>query len=461
MSKVVIKQDDPEELNGGKDEDSPEFEMSTGSFGERLKDVFINMGPLGIIAFGGPPGHFGVLFKVFVEKKHWLTSQRFVELLAVCQALPGPTSTHMVVAIGALRAGIPGGFLAFLMWNFPNFTILVAVGLTAVQRLEDGIPDYFSGLPAAATAVVFTSTYTLGMKVLTHADKGVQRLKILIATMSVLTVLLVTGEDSINPRWGSFAFPIILLLGGITTLIDSRREGQLNHYWTEPTLEEEAANKHFLANINHMGKKTGVLLFSIMLSILISVVSLRAAGVFEENSLAALFEIFFRIGSIVYGGGQVILPMLLEEVVNPGYITEAEFFLGFSLVSSLPGPLFNFSSFIGAIYAGFLGAIVCWFGLFGPGFLLILAFLPFWASIRRASWIKCALAGVNAAAIGLLIAACAQLWERAVSSWADAAAFFVSASALVNGIFVPFAILLGGFVGFILSPTVADFGQNF
>lgn len=308
---------------------------------------------------------------------------------------------------------------------------------------------------------MFIAAYNLGFKVLAHPEPYVQRLKLALATASTLVTLLVTGENSINPRLASAAFPALLICGGLITFFDARRPGKMVHYFTKPSAEQEDENRSILKNIA-ISPYTGLFLIAVWLVTLVSVVAVRAAEVFPPDGNLDLFESFFRIGSIIYGGGQVVLPMLLTEVVDPGWVTEAQFFQGFALVQSLPGPLFNFSAFLGGIYKGMVGAVLAWIGLFGPGLLLILAFLPFWMRVRRVAWFKTFLSGVNAAAIGLIVAATAQLWEKAVTSWATAACFFFAGSAIL--FFkapAPVAILLGGLLGFILSPTALNFAQDF
>lgn len=168
---------------------------------------------------------------------------------------------------------------------------------------------------------------------------------------------------------------------------------------------------------------------------------------------------FFSIGSIIFGGGQVVLPMLQSEVV-PSWMSKDNFFQGLALAQSMPGPLFNFSSYLGAVYKGVPGALVAYLGLFGPGVILIFAIVPFWARLRHVFWFKVVLNGVNATAIGLVGAACVILWEGAVSNSADAIVFCFSGSlAMVFGIQAPIAIIAGGILGAILSNDVANLGQ--
>ena len=253
----------------------------------------------------------GILQNQFVEKLNWMDQERFVELMAVGQGLPGPTSTQMVVATGASHAGIPGGLMAFFLWNTPSFIILVTAAMISRDNLDAGsLPDYLSGLPAAAISLVFIAAYNLGIKVIYNKDaetdagaKSVMKIKIALATLSTIMTILVTGEPSWNPRIASAAFPAMLVLGGLVTLWDSRREGRLHYYYTPPSAEETAENLSILKRIN-ISPYVGAFLIVLWLSILITTVSLRGAGIIPEEGLLALFEAMFRMGSIIYGGGK-------------------------------------------------------------------------------------------------------------------------------------------------------------
>jgi len=460
-----------EAKGGEKDEEEEELKEAVGSalnadgslrpWSERMLEVLVSIAPLGVVAFGGPAAHIGLLQQEFVEKRRWLDSEKFVELMAVGQGLPGPTSTQMVVSLGAMRAGVGGGLLAFALWNIPSFIILVVVAMISRENITDELPDFLKGLPPAATSLVFLAAYNLGMKVLQHKDSSVQKLKIALSLAStILTILITADADVINPRWASLAFPVFLIVGGLITLVDSKRPGRLHHYFVAPTADEQAENDSILKHIN-ISKRTGGFLILIWLTLLITSISLRAAEVFEEDSLLSLFEAFFRVGSIIYGGGQVVLPMLLTEVVSTGWVSEPVFFTGFGLVQSLPGPLFNFSAFLGAAFKAIPGAFVAWAGLFGPGILLILAFLPFWLEVRKLAWFKCFLAGVNATAIGLIIAACAQLYQKAVPNFASVAVFFFTGGLIkFFNVFTPLAILLGGALGILFTPLAINYAQE-
>ncbi|CBJ29849.1 conserved unknown protein [Ectocarpus siliculosus] len=403
-------------------------------FSERIKQVFWQFLPLGVVAYGGPTAHIALLHERFVDKSKWLSEEQFVELMAVGQGLPGPTSTQMVVSMGAYRAGIPGGLLSFALWNIPSFIVLTLAGLGVKELLGDDDPDWLSGLGPAAISLVFVAAYKLGKKV------NKSPLKFSLSLVSACVTLLINGDEDINPNVSAWVFPLMLVCGGLVMLADSKAELAL-----EGKTYSRINIPMWLGGAIAVGWAT------------ILVVSISA---FPGSGLGGLFKAFFRIGSIIYGGGQVVLPMLVDEVVDPGWLTEKQFYQGFALVQALPGPLFNLSAYLGAVYRGVPGAFVGWLGLFGPGVSLIFGFLPFWGTIRKVAWFKIFLQGVNSTAIGLVVAACVLLWGAAIDSYADAiVAVVAGCMQAFLGFQAPWCILAGGVLGFLLSDTLASLGQ--
>jgi chromate transporter len=202
----------------------------------------------------------------------------------------------------------------------------------------------------------------------------------------------------------------------------------------------------------------GVLIFCVWLGVLVLTIILVDV-VKIENEYLEIFEVMYRIGSIIFGGGQVVLPMLQAEVV-PFWMTKDQFFQGLGLAQSMPGPLFNFSAYLGAVYKGVWGALIAYIGLFGPGIILIFAVVPFWARLRHVNWFKVTLSGVNSTAIGLVGAACVILWESAVENSADAIVFcFAGVLAMIFNVQAPICIFAGGVLGAILCNDAANLGQ--
>lgn len=199
-------------------------------------------------------------------------------------------------------------------------------------------------------------------------------------------------------------------------------------------------------------------MFLLWLLILVGSVTLVRLGIGGEY--LKIFEVFYRIGSIVFGGGVVVIPMLQNEVVPLGWVTNEQFFQGLGLTQSLPGPVFNFSSFLGATYKGLKGAIVAELGLFGPGYILIFAMLPFWSKVRHMAWFKAVLQGVKASAIGLIGSGCVFLYASAVKTAADAMVFVLAGGlACFYAIQAPVCIFVGALAGALFSPAAFNVGQ--
>ncbi|CAM9717680.1 unnamed protein product [Chrysoparadoxa australica] len=424
-----------------------EAEGQVDRYEHNLREVVEGFLPLGFLAFGGPSAHIALLHERFVDNKKWLSDDQFLELMAVGQGLPGPTSTQMVVATGCYHGGWMGGAIAFFCWNIPSFIVLTLAGLGVSAIATDANDDWAAGLGPAAVALVFIAAFKLGVKVCS----GSTRLKYVLALISACVTLLINGDEDIDKAASAWVFPLMLVLGGLTTLADEKRR---------PGVYEKIQVKQDSSEVDTY-KRVGIPVYAGAI-IIISWITLLiiAVSVFPEDGLGGLFESFFRIGSIIYGGGQVVLPMLLDEVVAPGWVTKEEFLKGFALAQALPGPLFNFSAYLGAVYQGLPGALVGWVGLFGPGISLIFGFMPFWGRVRRVRWFKIFLQGVNATAIGLVVAACVLLWGGAVEVYADAIVVLVAGCMQAFlGIQAPFCIIGGGILGFLLSDTALSLAQ--
>jgi chromate transporter len=254
-------------------------------------------------------------------------------------------------------------------------------------------------------------------------------------------------------------FPHYLGDGGIISYIDNKRDKPISSFSSKPV--PEGWDKESDETMKRIGIPlwVGALVFGAFFAVLITIILLvKVAGV--QNVYLDMFSIMFRIGSIIFGGGQVVLPMLQDEVV-PSWMSTDQFLQGLALAQSMPGPLFNFSAYLGAVYKGVGGALVAWTGLFAPGVVLIFAMVPFWARLRHNQTFKVILNGISATAIGLVGAACVILWESAIKTSADAVVFCISlAFAVVVELAAPLCILIGGVVGAILHPDALNYGQQ-
>eukprot|EP00339_Tiarina_fusa_P004721 CAMPEP_0117069942 /NCGR_PEP_ID=MMETSP0472-20121206/49087_1 /TAXON_ID=693140 ORGANISM="Tiarina fusus, Strain LIS" /NCGR_SAMPLE_ID=MMETSP0472 /ASSEMBLY_ACC=CAM_ASM_000603 /LENGTH=498 /DNA_ID=CAMNT_0004792745 /DNA_START=89 /DNA_END=1586 /DNA_ORIENTATION=+ len=406
-------------------------------WGERMWEVFSTFWPLGLVAFGGPQ-----------QQRDWLDEEQFTELFAIGQGLPGPTSTQLVISTALSRAGPLGGLLAFFLWNLPGLVILTTCGVLLAEFIDpENPPFWLVGLPPAAISLVFKAFYGFGVKLDT--------LGVCLALFSALVAILINNDDRIQPTSSQFVFPCTLAIGGLITYIDHKRENPFSNYGSPSS----GWNRESDETMRRIGIPlwVGALIFvSWGLVLILSVVLARSD---IENEYLEIFETMYRIGSIIFGGGQVVLPMLQDEVV-PSWMTKEQFLQGLGLAQSMPGPLFNFSAYLGAVYQGVPGALMAYVGLFGPGVILIFGMVPFWARLRHVMAFKAVLKGVNATAIGLVGAACVILWEAAIESAADAMVFCFSLTmAVYFGFQAPYVVLMGGVLGGLFHEDLLDLGQ--
>lgn len=305
------------------------------------------------------------------------------------------------------------------------------------------------GLAPAAIALVFKAFYGFAIKLDT--------LGVLLALMSCLVAILINNDAIIEPTVSQWVFPSMLALGALITFIDSRRSKPFSTYGSPSTGWEREGDE----TMKRIGIPlwVGILIFltwaGVLTAVLVLVDRKKVNNVYLE-----IFEVMYRIGSLIFGGGQVVLPMLQDEVVGI-WMTNSQFLTGLGLAQSMPGPLFNFSAYLGAVYQGVPGAFVAWLGLFSPGVILIFAIVPFWARLRHNQIFRAILKGLNSTAIGLVGAACVILWESAISTAADAMVFSVAITmAVYFGIQAPICILTGGIIGAILHPDALNLGQQ-
>ncbi len=437
------------------------------SLGRRLAEVGWAFLPLGWITFGGPQAHIALLQERFVERRRWLDEERFVELLGLGQGLPGPTSTQMVVAVGTARAGPLGGLLALLLFLLPAATIMALAGLGMTRFLSAGDrPAWLDGVQPATVALVAVAAWRLGLVVVNT------RLTIGLMLLGAIVAILV------RQPW---AFPAVLALGGLVTSValgDQRREaaGEAGaEAESEPTAAAAAASASELSPspspsskpgpgsgpvaadgvpLENLGisRTAGALLLLLFFGLLAGLIGVRL--IFQGTALPGLemFESFYRTGSLIFGGGQVVLPMLLTEVVDTGWVTEQQFLDGFALMLALPGPMFSFSAYLGAVAGGVPGLLLALVGLFLPGVLIIYAVLPFWERVRRYPRVRIALTGVNATAIGLVVGVVFLLWERSVQDPAGAViALLAFGAVLFYRVPAPLVIAGAGVAGWLFS----------
>jgi len=420
---------------------------------DRFKEVVLTYAFLGLVAFGGPQAHVAILREHIVERRKWLDEEQFTELYAMGQGLPGPTSTQLVISTALTRAGPIGGLAAFFLWNLPGMVVLVTCGVLIAMFVDPSYPPwYLAGLPPAAVSLLFKQFYSFGKKL--------DKLGTLLCLISSMVAILINGDIRIAPISSQFVLPITLGFGGFIAYIDSTRQIPYGTY--------KSASKGWDAESDLTMRRIGIptwagaiilIVWAGILTTTVTFVGLARREGREVNVYFELFEVMFRTGSLVFGGEQVVLPMLQAEVV-PSWMNKDQFLQGFGLAQLMPGSFLNFSSYLGGVYQGVGGGLLAYLGMFAPGVILTFGMVPFWARLRHAKWFKSSLNGVNASAIGFLGAACIILWVGAVVTAADAMVFIIAGTlAVVYDISASFVILAGGIFGAVLHADTLNLGQ--
>ena len=351
----------------------------------RVFGVFLR---LGLTSFGGPTAHLGFFHDEFVTRRRWLDEASYADLVALCQFMPGPASSQAGLAIGYLRAGYRGAAMAWLGFTAPSAVLMVlfAYGLAAGWG---GEAAWLHALKLVAVAVVAQAAWTMGRSLWTDRRRtaiGVVAAIVLLLVPLPAMQLAVIAAGALAGRWLLEAAPAPWALpaaAGVSPVAVGVPSGARSP-----------------------GRRTGVLLTG---TFAVSVVALPLAAAVTEWPALAVFDAFYRAGALVFGGGHVVLPLLEGEVVAPGWVGRDAFLAGYGAAQALPGPLFTIAAFLGAHIPLFespaTGALVALAAIFAPSFLLVPGLLPFWSGLRRRRGARTALAGVNAAVVGLLIAA--------------------------------------------------------
>ena len=330
---------------------------------------------LGLTSFGGPIAHLGYFREEFVARRQWLDDHAYADLVALCQFLPGPASSQVGISIGLFRAGYLGALAAWVGFTLPSALALVlfAYGVSALGDLS-GV-GWIHGLKVAAVAVVAQAL--LGMMRTLAPDR--ER-----ATLAVTGAAIVLLVPTV---WGQL---VAIAFGGLIGVWRLRAAVSANHV-SLPLGVGYAAGAAFLA------------LFFVLL------MGLPVVAAATPWQAIKLFDAFYRAGSLVFGGGHVVLPLLQASVVPPGWVSNDTFLASYGAAQAVPGPLFTFAAYLGAVMGpqpnGWAGAALCLVAIFLPSFLLLFGALPFWGKLRRRPAAQAALRGVNAAVVGLLLAA--------------------------------------------------------
>jgi chromate transporter len=364
-------------------------------------EVFTVFLRLGLTSFGGPVAHLAYFREEFVVRRRWISEDAYAELVSLCQFLPGPASSQVGIALGYLRAGLPGSLMAWLGFTLPS-AVLMTVFALGLLEFGVGQAGWLAGLKVFAVAVVAQAVWGMARSLCTDA-------------MRRALAIVVAGALLITP-WPQVQL-VAMLLAGVA-----------GAFWLRPA--GAAAHSALHVRVPRGSAVVALSLFALLLfglPILEQAVSLDAVE---------LYAVFYRAGALVFGGGHVVLPLLQAQVVPPGWIGNDAFLAGYAAAQAVPGPLFTFAAFLGAtipLPGGVLGALVALLGIFTPAFLLVLGALPFWQGVLQRPALRAAVAGVNAGVVGVLLAALVMpVASSALGSFADAVLALAALAALAS-----------------------------
>ena len=349
-------------------------------------NIFFVALKLGLLSFGGPTAHLGYFYDEYVKKRKWLDEKEYSDLVALCQFLPGPASSQVGIGIGTMRGGIIGGIISFIGFTLPSVIMLMIFSMLFTN--SDANFTWIQGLKLVAVAIVAQAIIGMGKK-LTNTKTTI--------TLALFVLILALVINNL------YIQVIALLITGVYGLIFLRKDA---------TSRNKIKNKTF-----NLPKKLGLVslsLFFLLLTIL------PIASSITNNLWLKMFDSFYRSGSLVFGGGHVVLPLLKNEFVPSGLISPDNFLTGYAAAQAVPGPLFTFASYIGMSIEGISGGILATIAIFLPAFLLLFGILPFWDNIKSNIYAEGFLKGISSGVVGILIAAFYNpIWTSTINSELD------------------------------------------
>lgn len=360
----------------------------------RLLDVFATALKLGLTSFGGPVAHIGFFRNEYVTRKKWLDEQEYADIVALCQFLPGPASSQVGMAIGMKHAGWAGGVLAWLGFTLPSALALLVFALL-VQSMDVSGVGWLHGLKLVAVAVVAQAVWGMAKSLTPDAKR---------ATLAILSTVVVLLFPS---PWTQI---VVIVCAGVIGVV-----------WLHSIRSEQSTVGVNLTSLTLQSKRNAFSAFALFIILLLG---LPVVASFYPSMTTQVMASFYKVGSLVFGGGHVVLPLLQSEVVSNHWLTNDEFITGYSAAQAVPGPLFTFSSYIGAAMStGWEGVGYSFLALifiFLPSYLLVASSLPFWDIIRTKPLFHSALLGINAAVVGVLLAALYDpIWTTSIFTAVD------------------------------------------
>ncbi len=385
--------------------------------------IFLIFLRLGLTSFGGPVAHLGYFREEFVTRRQWLSERSYADLVALCQFLPGPASSQVGMALGLSRSGYAGALAAWAGFTLPSAVVLILFALGISNHGDVISPEALHGLKVVAVAVVAQAVWGMARNLCT----GV--LRVTIMAVAACVVLLVPSA------WGQVGTIVAAGIAGLLVF--------------QPT--QDGAHDPVPITVSH---RAGVIWLTLFFALL---AGLPLLAQLMPNPVIAMVDAFYRAGALVFGGGHVVLPLLQAAVVPSGWVGNEAFLAGYGAAQAVPGPLFTFAAFLGASMAtapsGWIGGMVCLLAIFVPSFLLVVGALPFWERLRHSLRTRAALAGVNAAVVGILLAALYQpVWISAIHQPQDFGLAVVAFVALMFWKLPPWLVVVAsGAVGWLLG----------
>ncbi|MGG3804940.1 chromate transporter [Metabacillus fastidiosus] len=383
---------------------------------ESLLEILLVSTKLGLTSFGGPIAHLGYFHEEYIRRRKWMDERSYADLVALCQFLPGPASSQIGIGIGVMRAGVLGGILAFIGFTLPSVIALIIFALI-LQGLNITDASWIHGLKIVAVAIVAHAIIGMAEKLTPDNPRKTIALFALIGTLLWQT---------------AYTQVAVILLAGIIGFLIYKEHN-----------EEKIKKSSF-----PISKTFASFCLILFFGLLIFLPILREITSF---GWIAMFDSFYRAGSLVFGGGHVVLPLLEREFVPTGLLSKEAFLAGYGATQAVPGPLFTFAAYLGTVMSGWQGGLIATAAVFLPAFLLIFGTLPFWDTLRKNNKIKGALMGVNAAVVGILISAFYNpIWTSSILTPIDFAFATILFSMLVFWKLPPWLIVLTGAIGGII-----------
>ncbi|MET0772510.1 MAG: chromate efflux transporter [Candidatus Limnocylindrales bacterium] len=376
-----------------------------------MGEVFLVALRLGLTSFGGPAAHLGTFRREYVERRAWLDDHAYGDLLALSQSLPGPSSSQLGIAIGTRRAGIAGGVAAWLGFTLPSAILLVLLASFATTA-DIADAGWVHGLKLAAVAVVAAALLSMARTLTPDPPR------LLVAAVACGAALV----------WVTPFSQVAIIASGALIGWLALAPPPLRPTGPEPST---------------IPRRLGLAFLVVFAALLLGLPIARSVA---DSPVLAQLDAFYRAGALVFGGGHVVLPLLDATVVDPGWVTESAFLAGYGAAQAVPGPLFSFAAYLGAVSSvppgGWLGGAIALVAIYLPSFLLVFGTLPVWDRIRGSERVRRALTGTNAAVVGLLAAALwTPVWTSAVSRPGDVAVVGLGFALLLTGRVPPIAVV--------------------